>query len=316
MAQPLLDLGDVGLVLQGIGGGGGAQAMDAEAVDGDAGLAGIVPDQGVDAVGAEGLAAAPAAQGLEQRGPGLLVVMAGGFQVVVQAFQGDGVERQVAQLVALAVDAQVLDAAALVDVLHAELGGLLAAQAVVEEHGEQGTVALAFYRGGRRRLEQGLGLVVAERRGLALAAVLAGPLHPVHRVAAGDGVAFQQVVEQAGQGGELAADAGPGEAALFELLPPGEHMGAGDGAELFGGGDADELAEVLQVALVGAAGARVVEVGEPLGGGRHLGQVLELGGGEAALGRCRGEGGGAGGGYQLSHAGQAPTRRTGSRVRG
>ena len=70
MAQPLLDLGDVGLVLQGIGGGGGAQAMDAEAVDGDAGLAGIVPDQGVDAVGAEGLAAAPAAQGLEQRGPG------------------------------------------------------------------------------------------------------------------------------------------------------------------------------------------------------------------------------------------------------
>lgn len=33
---------------------------------------------------------------------------------------------------------------------------------------------------------------------------------------AGDGVAFQQVVEQAGQGGELAADAGPGEAALFE----------------------------------------------------------------------------------------------------
>ncbi len=33
MAQPLLDLGDVGLVFQGVGGGGGAQAVDAEALD-------------------------------------------------------------------------------------------------------------------------------------------------------------------------------------------------------------------------------------------------------------------------------------------
>jgi hypothetical protein len=45
VAQPLLDLGDVGLVLQRVGRGGRAQAMHAEAVDRDAGLPGVVAGQ-------------------------------------------------------------------------------------------------------------------------------------------------------------------------------------------------------------------------------------------------------------------------------
>lgn len=75
------------------------------------------------------------------------------------------------------------------------------------------------------------------------------------------------MIEQSGEGGKLTADTGPGQAALLELLSQGEYMGPGDRAELLGRDDADETAEVPEVALVGPAGARVVEVGEPLGGG-------------------------------------------------
>ncbi len=88
-----------------------------------------------------------------------------------------------------------------------------------------------------------------------------GPFDPVHRIAACDRIAVEKVIEQAGQRCQLAPDRCPGQAALFELVTPGEDMRPGDGAELLGGRDAKKAGEVLDVALVGAARARVIQGG-------------------------------------------------------
>ena len=59
-------------------------------------------------------------------------------------------------------------------------------------------------------------------------------------------------------------------------------MGPGHVAKLLGCVQADKLTEILNIALVGAAGTRVVEVGEPLDGGRYRGQALKFGGSQSA----------------------------------
>ena len=60
-------------------------------------------------------------------------------------------------------------------------------------------------------------------------------------------------------------------------------MGAGHRAKFLGSAEADKPTKVRQVILIGAAGARVVEVGEPFRRGRHAGQLLELGGAQATF---------------------------------
>lgn len=55
MPEPFLDFGDVGLMLQGVGGGGGAHGMGADAIDGPwkVGKQGVVADQPIDRIGME-----------------------------------------------------------------------------------------------------------------------------------------------------------------------------------------------------------------------------------------------------------------------
>ena len=48
--------------------------------------------------------------------------------------------------------------------------------------------------------------------------------------------------------------------------------------------DAGEAHEILHRVFVGAAGVRVAEIGEPLDLGRHVGQPVELGGGQQPVG--------------------------------
>ena len=48
--------------------------------------------------------------------------------------------------------------------------------------------------------------------------------------------------------------------------------------KLLGSAQADKLAKILDVTLVGAAGAQVGQIGEPFDGGRYHRQALELGG--------------------------------------
>ena len=77
---------------------------------------------------------------------------------------------------------------------------------------------------------------------------------------------------------------------MLKLAAPSEDVGTGDRSKLIGRMDAEEAAEVLNVALVGAPSTRVVQVGKPLGCCRYLSQTLELVGRESALSECNAKG--------------------------
>ena len=145
----------------------------------------IAAHEFVDAVGGDGvveLAGAVVADGSEEGAFGVGGV-AGFVQVVVQQFLGAGVQRDVAGLVAFAVHAQVRDAAAGVDVLDLQATEFFAAQAVIEQGGEQRPVAQAFEASCRcGRFIELPGLLVGDRRRLAFVAVDLGALDAFHGV--------------------------------------------------------------------------------------------------------------------------------------
>ena len=60
-------------------------------------------------------------------------------------------------------------------------------------------------------------------------------------------------------------------------------MRAGHVAEFFRPLDAGKEHEVLDRVFVGAPGARVADILEPFDLGRHIGQALELGGGQQTV---------------------------------
>ncbi|MGO9390570.1 hypothetical protein [Rhodoblastus sp.] len=76
-----------------------------------------------------------------------------------------------------------------------ELAELLAPQRVKQERRENGAVALAIDRIVRRCREKLAGLVIAERRRLAFAALCLRSLDALHRVM-GDGVLVAEIFEQ------------------------------------------------------------------------------------------------------------------------
>lgn len=67
VAEPGLDLGDVGIVLQGIGRGAGAQAMHPEAGNSDSGALGVLADQGIDSFRGNSASGLRPAQWAKQR---------------------------------------------------------------------------------------------------------------------------------------------------------------------------------------------------------------------------------------------------------
>lgn len=101
--------------------------------------------------------------------------MPGGFQVDMDAFSSRRVQWQKPQL---AMNAQVLDTAPFLQIGDHQLSRLLAAQAVVQQHGQNRPITLAFERVGISRIEQGLGLVIAEGRCLAFIGFDLGRLTP------------------------------------------------------------------------------------------------------------------------------------------
>jgi hypothetical protein len=72
------------------------------------------------------------------------------------------------------------------------------------------------------------------------------------------GVLLAEIFEQRGERRELAADGGAGEGADLEGLAPGDDVGAGDQADLAGGGEAGEAQEVGEVDPVGPAGSSLM----------------------------------------------------------
>lgn len=78
------------------------------------------------------------------------------FQVQMDAPGRHRVQGEVPDLATFAVDLQVLNAAAFLDVAHLQLRRFFAAQAVVEQHGQDGPIAQTLERGFIRRLQRAL----------------------------------------------------------------------------------------------------------------------------------------------------------------
>lgn len=95
-------------------------------------------------------------------------------------------------------------------VVELQARGFFTAHAVIQQHRESRPVTLTFDRRRIGRLKQGLGLVIGKGRGFALSGFQLQLFAPAHRVAAGDRIAVEQVIEQA---------------ALLELAALGEDMG-------------------------------------------------------------------------------------------
>lgn len=72
----------------------------------------------------------------------------------------------------------------------------------------------------------------------------------MHRIAAGDRIAVEQVVINAGQRRQFAADGCAGQAPTLQICAPGEHVRSGHRMELGCSCQAHETAEVLQIAQV------------------------------------------------------------------
>ena len=186
-----------------------------------------------------------------------------------------GMNGEVAQLAAFAVDGDGGNATALDKVLHAQRTEFGAAQSVVEEDGEDGAIAFAFEGGGIGGGQQRPSLVVGDGRGFALVGSFGRSLDAVGRVDGG-GVAGTKVIEERADGGEFTPDGGRAELLPFEVLAPGDDVGAGHGAQFDVILDAEELDELADVLAVGEAGVAVGEVGEPLGLGGHFSELAEL----------------------------------------
>lgn len=83
-----------------------------------------------------------------------------------------------------------------------------------------------------KSFQQRPNLVIAEGRGLAFVSVDLRSFDPMPRVAAGHRIAFQQVVEQAGQRRQFATDGGAGQPALLQLGALGQYMRTGHRTQL------------------------------------------------------------------------------------
>ena len=98
-------------------------------------------------------------------------------------------------LVAFAVDSEVHDALAALQIAQAQQTKFLPAHAVIEQCGENRAVPYTLQRVRGRGLEKSSNLRIAERRRAALAIIRGWPLHAVYRIAE-DGVALAEIIEK------------------------------------------------------------------------------------------------------------------------
>ena len=243
MAKPFLHLGDVGLVIERVGGGRRAQRMRADL---EPELRRVGPHQLVDAVRRDRPfepAGAVVADRPEQRAV-FVGAVPGGGEVVVDERVGAGMQRQIARLAAFAGHLQMRHAFPRVpEVPHLELAQFLAPQRVEQQRGQDGAVALALDRVVSRRVQQLARLVIADRRRLAFAAFRLRPLDAFDRVM-GDGVFLAEIFEQRGERREPMPDRAAAKPAPRQIVAPGDDVRARHGAEFLRPGDAGEAHEV------------------------------------------------------------------------
>jgi len=180
-----------------------------------------------------------------------------------------------ADLAALAVHAEMHHAPAAVQVTQPQAAELLAADAVIEQGGEDGAIAHALEGVLGRGVEQLAGLSVTERWRGAFIGINRRPLDAIDRITS-NSVTLAEIIEQGRKRRELAANGGISQAASLELLAPGDDMGARHGAELGGTAQTGKGAELPDIDAVGLAGFGIGDVGKPFKLRRDLGEVAIL----------------------------------------
>jgi len=158
MAEPVLNAGDVGAVLEGDGGGRGLERMGAKADDliCEPGGLGMGMHQAVDGVGMQRffeITRGPVPERAEQSSLEIGAMATFG-QIGLDSPDCLGMGRLVLDLAALALDTQEGGALALLAVTDLQATELGTAQAVEEEGGEDGAVALALEAVGVGGVEQ------------------------------------------------------------------------------------------------------------------------------------------------------------------
>src|SRR5271165_154524 len=144
VAEPLLHLGDVGLVVERVGGGRRAQRMGADL---ETEQCRIGPHQPINAVAGDCFlkpAGAVVADRPEQRTV-FIGAVSGGIEIIVDERVGARMQRQIPRLAALAGDLEMRHALPRVlEVLDLELAQFLAPQRVEQQRGQDGAVAFAL----------------------------------------------------------------------------------------------------------------------------------------------------------------------------
>ena len=209
------------------------------------------------------------------RAPSVSVAMSSPIQILLDRALRGRVDGNETDLVALAHDAKMQDTLAAVQVLDPEAAELLAADAVIEQGGENGAVTHPLERFGGRRVKQFASLTVAKRRGGTFVAIGHRALDTIDRIA-GNGIALAKVIEQRRQCRELAPDRGGLQCAPFHVAAPVDDMGSDNRAQfavIVQSGIGNKLAHI---GFVGALGFAIGDIGQPFLLGRHIGQALEL----------------------------------------
>ncbi|MCU0689148.1 MAG: hypothetical protein MUE97_05350, partial [Phycisphaerales bacterium] len=226
MAQPLLHLGDVGLVVQRVGRRRRPQRVRADL---EAQRRRVAPHDLVDRVRRQGLrpATAPVVMQRPEQRPGVITPVARRLQVLRHTPARGRVQRHVPRLAAFARHRQVHHAAPLLArVLHPQPAQLVMPQRVVQQHRQRRPVALASERPRLRRIQQLARLIVPDRRGLVLVALHGRPPHTLHRVVR-HRVALAQVLGERRHCGQPVADRLAADGALRQILAPRDHVGTG-----------------------------------------------------------------------------------------
>jgi hypothetical protein len=190
MTEPFLHLSDVGLVVEGVGGGRRAERVCADL---EPQFGRIISHQLVNTICRDRIhepSGAIITDRPEQRAI-LIGAVSGGVEVVVNERRGARMQRQIPCLAAFARHFEMRHAfARMLGVLDLELAQFLAAQRVEQQRGQDGAVALALDGFLLRRRKQLARLVIA--------AFSLRPFDTFDRVV-GDGVLLVEIFEQRGE---------------------------------------------------------------------------------------------------------------------
>ena len=170
MAEPLLHLGDIGFVVERVSSSRRPQGVNAEAID--LGVDARRPAIFADNVVIDGIRIERAVEFLgaivgnwTEHWRGGIAAMARKRQIFLDQLLCCCMHGNEADLAALAVHAEMHHALTAVQITQAQTAELIAAEAVLEQGGQNGAIAHALERVLGRRIEQLTRLGIAERRG-------------------------------------------------------------------------------------------------------------------------------------------------------